>query len=70
MYHTILITTTGGNTGVSETANEDNDKIDCRGRCDGKWVIDECNEQCVPPDRGEYGSIFKDCHETCHQPGK
>lgn len=63
---------TGGETGKSEDYNED--RIDCRGICDGGWVEDACgycepqylNFEIDPSSQSRY----MDCNNTCFVPGK
>ncbi|XP_054758721.2 uncharacterized protein LOC129264802 [Lytechinus pictus] len=58
----------GGDSGLDEDANDD--RLDCRGVCDGDWVEDTC-DFCEPYSRVNYtgGSKYMDCSSTCVTPG-
>lgn len=59
----------GGDSGLAEDANDN--RLDCRGVCDGDWVDDTCGF-CEPYSRVNYtgGSKYMDCSSTCVTPGK
>ncbi|XP_071499141.1 uncharacterized protein [Diadema antillarum] len=58
----------GGDSGLAEDHNDD--RLDCRGLCDGDWVEDTCGF-CEPYSDVSYtgGSKYKDCSSTCVTPG-
>ena len=60
---------TGGASGKAEDHNDE--RMDCRGLCDGGWVEDTC-EFCEPPSDTEFpgGSKYMDCSSTCVTPGR